>query len=112
MTEHRPEPQRSTHTNAFIRRLLKILEEKPSAKVVIYDPEDNTEKVCRGFRQIADRLDEISTPQIEVRALDDSVRFGWFVLHMANHGDDQLVDYTANDFCQRVYDETTLTGDE
>lgn len=97
---------RSTWTNAFIRALLA----HPMAVKVKVD-DDGENHTCKSFREVADVMDSVDLSYVTAFN-EEGKQIGWFMFIMGNDDDEQLSDYTANDFCDNLVQSVKVTGDE
>ena len=69
----------------------------------VFDSEDWTVKSSRDEKLIREALFTTDSDELVVRDLDNK-RLGWFQLIYGNDGYDVISDYTANEYCNSVYD--------
>jgi len=69
----------------------------------VFDSEEWTVKSSRDEKLIRAALFTTDGDELVVRDLDNK-RLGWFQLTYGNDGYDVIGDYTANEYCQSVYD--------
>lgn len=69
----------------------------------VFDSEEWTVKSSRDEKLIRAALFTTESDELVVRDVDNN-RLGWFQLTYGNDGYDVIGDYTANDYCQSVYD--------
>ena len=69
----------------------------------VFDGEEWTVKSSRDEKLIRAALFTTESDELVVRDVDNN-RLGWFQLTYGNDGYDVIGDYTANEYCQSVYD--------
>lgn len=101
---------RSTYTNALLRAIYA----HPEIKSVVIDDGGDKHR-CANFRAAADVIDSVDDSSIFVFSTEKPSRetkLGWMYIILSNDGDEQLSDYTANDFMDALVASVKVTGDE
>lgn len=89
---------RSSYTNALIR---KIVEVAAAENMVLQVDDDGENHICTTFEEVAEVVDSVDQSFIDIQNAD---KYAWFHLILCNDDDEQLCDYTANDFTQGIVD--------
>lgn len=87
---------RSPYINAFIRDLFS---HELVKSVVIDDGGDRI--TCATIKEAHDVIDSVDESEVMAYG-DDGKRLGWFHLIMNNDDDEQMCDYTANEFSETL----------
>lgn len=100
---------RSTHTNALIKA---IFAEQHNQAHIYNEDTGEYDEALSSFRALADQIDNLDQVRIRVINKYTGNNKGWFLLMMCNDGEEQLSDYSANDWADAVVKNIKITGDE
>ena len=90
---------RSTFTNKLIK---KIFSETHNVALVLNEDTGVYDEWCNGFGELANHLDALDEVQVRVINKYTDKDKGWFYFIMENNDFEQLSDYSANDWADKI----------